>query len=150
MECPSKLQQPQRPGKPGTMAPGASGHGGAGGKTTSGSSSDPFSTEGGAGDGSSWADLVSCAEAREGTCKRKRTDTDQQVPGCPFLLGTKEARKEAMGAVYEHTAGLEPPQNNITLAAISAHHPNLTPAAAKAVVSQVLCMIAEYHLACAA
>ena len=73
MEHPSKLQQPQRPSKPGATAPGTSGCGGAGGQMTSGSSGKPFSIEGGAGDGSSWFEQVSHAEAREGACKRKRT-----------------------------------------------------------------------------
>ena len=54
-----------------------------------------------------------------------------------------------MGAIYKHTVSHELPQKNITSGAISAHHPNLTPAAVKVVVGQVLCMIAKYHLACA-
>ena len=54
-----------------------------------------------------------------------------------------------MGAIYEHAAGQEPPQKNITSRAISAYYPNFTPAAVKAVAGQVLCMIAKYHLACA-
>ena len=54
-----------------------------------------------------------------------------------------------MGAFYEHVAGQELPQKNIALRAISAYYPNLSPAAVKAVVGQVLCMIAKYHLACA-
>ena len=40
---------------------------------------------------------------------------------------SEEARKEAMGAIYEHVAGQEPPQKNIALRAISAHYPNFTP-----------------------
>ena len=132
MECPSRLQQPLRPSKPETMAPGTSGHGGAGDKTTSGHSDDPFLMEGGAGDGLSWADKVSRAEAREGTHKRKRTETNQPAPGCPFPLVSEEARKEAMGAIYEHKVGQEPPKKNIASAALSAHHSNLTPVAVKA------------------
>ena len=54
-----------------------------------------------------------------------------------------------MSAIYEHMAGQEPPQKNITSWAISAYYPNFTPAAVKTVASQVLCMIAEYHFACA-
>ena len=54
-----------------------------------------------------------------------------------------------MGAIYEHTAGQEPPEKNISSRALSAYYPNLTPAAVKTVVGQVLCMIAKYHLACA-
>ena len=144
MECPSKLQQPQRPNKP-----GASGHGRAGGQTTLGSSSGPYSMEGGAGDGSSWFEQVVCKEAGPGASKRKKTDAKQQAPGHPFPLRSEEARKEVMGAIYEHAAGRELPQKNIASRAISAYYPDLTPAAVKAVVGQVLCMIAKYHLACA-
>ena len=149
MEHPSELQQPQRPNKPGATAPGASECSRAGGQMTSGSSGEPSSMEGGAGDGSSWYDQVTHKEARKGACKRKRTDTDQQAPGCPFPLGSELDSKEAMGAIYEHMAGQEPPQKNITSRAISAYYPNFTPAAVKTVASQVLCMIAKYHLACA-
>ena len=102
-----------------------------------------------AGDGLSWHEQVTCKEAKNKANKRKRTDTDQLAPGCPFSLGSEEARKEAMGAIYEHVMGQEPPQKNIALRAISAYYPNFTPTAVKTVVSQVLCMIAEYHLACA-
>ena len=144
MEHPSKLQQPQRPNKP-----GASGCCRAGGRMTSGSSSGPYSMEGGAGDGSSWFEQVVRKEARPGASKRKKTDAKQQAPGCPFPLRSEEARKEAMGAIYEHAAGRELLQKNIASRAISAYYPNLTPAAVKAVAGQVLCMIAEYHLACA-
>ena len=42
-----------------------------------------------------------------------------------------------------------PPQKNIALRAISAYYPDFTPAAVKTVAGQVLCMIAEYYLACA-
>ena len=72
---------------------------------TSGSSGGLSSMEGGARDGSSWFEQVTCEEAGPGACKRKKTDAKQQAPGCPFPLGSEEARKEAMGAIYEHMAG---------------------------------------------
>ena len=149
MEHPSELQQSQRPNKPGATAPGASGHSRVGGRMTSGSLGEPSSMEGGAGDGSSWFEQVTHEEARQGACKRKRTDTDQQAPSHSFPLRSEEARKEAMGAIYEHMAGQELPQKNIALRAISTYYPNFTPATVKAVAGHVLCMIAEYHLACA-
>ena len=149
MEHPSEFQQPWRPSKPGALAPGASGHSGVGSQMTSGSSGEPSSMEGGAGDGSSWYDQVTHEEARKGACKRKRTDTNQQAPGHPFLLGSEPDRKGAMGAIYEHMVGQELPQKNIASKAISVYYPTFTPAAVKTVASQVLCMIAEYHLACA-
>ena len=54
-----------------------------------------------------------------------------------------------MDAIYEHMAGQEPPQKHLASRAISTYYPNFAPTAVKTVVSQVLCMIAEYHLACA-
>ena len=130
------------------MAPGTSGSSGAGGLITSVSSGESSWMEGGAGDGSSWFDRVTGAEAGPGASKRKKTDAEQQAPGRPFALVSEEARREAMGIIHEHTVGQEPSQKNIASRAISAYYPDFTPAAVKGVVSQVLCMIAEYHLAC--
>ena len=149
MEHPSVLQQPQRPNRQGAVAPGTSESSRAGGLMTSESSSKSSWMEGGAGDSSSWFDWVTCTEAGPGACKRKKTDAEQQAPGRPFPLASEEARKEAMSIIYDHTAGLEPSQKNIALRAISAYYPDFTLATVKGVVSQVLCMIAEYHLACA-
>ena len=105
--------------------------------------------EGRAGDGTSWDDLVTCTEVSPGACKRKKTDAEQQAPGYPFPLASEEARKEAVGIIHEHPKGLEPSQKNRALRAISAYYLDFTPAVVKGVVSQVLCVIAEYHLACA-
>ena len=102
-----------------------------------------------AGDDPSWFEQVTHEEAKKAACKRKRTDTKQLAPGHPFPLVSEEARKEAMGVIYKHAVGWEPSQKNITSRAISAYYPDFTPATVKAVASQVLCMIAEYHLACA-
>ena len=54
-----------------------------------------------------------------------------------------------MGIIHEHAAGLEPSQKNIASRAISAYYPDFTLATVEGVASQVLCMIAKYHLACA-
>ena len=149
MEHPSALQQPQRPNRPGAMGSGAYGSSRVGRPMTSESSGGSSWMEGGAGDGSFWFEWVTRAEAGPGACKRKKTDVEQQAPGCPFPLISEEARKEAMGVIYKHVAGREPSQKNIASRAISAYYPDFTLATVKAVVSQVLCMIAEYHLACA-
>ena len=149
MECPSELQQPQKPSKPGATATGASGHNRAKGQSTSRSSGEPSPMVDGAGDGQSWYEQVIHKDARKNANKRKRTDTDQQAPGHHFSLGSEPDRKEAMSAIYEHVVGQEPPQKNISSQVISTYYPNFTPTAVNTVVSQVLCMIAEYHLACA-
>ena len=148
MAHPSELQQLQKPNKPGAAATGASGHNRVGGQSTSGSLGEPSPMVGRAGDGPSWYEQVTHKDARKNANKRKRTDTDQQAPGHPFSLGSEPDRKEAMSAIYEHMVGQEPPQKNIASRAISAYYPNFTPTAVKTVVSQVLCMKVEYHLAC--
>ena len=51
-------------------------------------------------------------------------------------------------AVYKHVAGREPPHKNIASAAISAYYLDFTPGRVRTLASQVLCMIAEYHMAC--
>ena len=149
MEHPSELQQPQKPKKPGATATGASWCNRAEGPSTSRSSGEPSSMMGRAGDGQSWYEQVTHEDARKNANKRKRTYTDQQAPGRPFSLGSELDRKEVMSAIYEHVAGQELPQKKIASWAISTYYPNFTPTAVKTVVSQVLCMIAEYHLACA-
>ena len=116
---------------------------------TSGSSVESSWMEGRDGDSPSWFDLVTCAEAGPGACKRKKTDAEQQAPGHPFPLASEEARKEVMGIIHEHVVGLEPSQKDIASRAISAYYPDFTLATIKGVASQVLCMIAKYHLACA-
>ena len=116
---------------------------------TSGNSGEPSWMEGGVGDSASWDDLVTHTEAGPGACKRKKTDAEQQAPGCPFPLASEEARKRAVAIIHEHTKRLEPSQRNIASRAISASYPDFTPVTVKGVASQVICMIAEYHLACA-
>ena len=148
MECPSEFQQPQKPNKPGATATCASGCKRAEGQSTSRSSGEPSPMVGRAGDGQSWYDQVTHEDARKNANKRKRTDTEQQAPGHPFSLGSKLDSEEVMSAIYEHVVDQEPPQKNITSLAIRTYYPNFTPAAVRTVASQVLYMIAEYHLAC--
>ena len=116
---------------------------------TSGGFGESSWMEGGVGDGASWDDRVTHTEAGPDACKRKKTNAGQQAPGHPFPLASEEVRKEAMSIIHEHTVGLEPSQKNIASRAISAYYPDFTLATVEGVVSQVLCMIAEYHLACA-
>ena len=101
------------------------------------------------GDGTSWDDLVARTEAGPGASKRKKTNAGQPASHHPFHLTSEEAREEAMGTIHEHAKGLEPSWRNIALRAISASYPDFSPAAVNGVVSQILCMISEYHLACA-
>ena len=143
------LQQQQRPSGRGAVAPSATRNSGVRGPMASESPSKSSWMGGEAGDDASWDDLVTRTEAGPGASKRKKTDAGQHAPGLPFTLASKEARKEAMGLIHEHTAGMEPSQRKIASRAISAYYPDLIPAVVEGVASQVLCMITEYHLACA-
>ena len=91
MEHPSTLQQQQRPSRQGTVAPSTTGNSRARGPMTSEGSGKSSWMEGGAGDGASWDDLVTHAEASPGASKRKKTDAGQPTPGCPFPLASEEA-----------------------------------------------------------
>ena len=148
IELPSTLQQLQRPNRLGAATPGTSGSSGAGGQTTSESSGEASWMEGRAGDGSSWFDQVTCEEARPGACKRKKTNAGRQAPGCSFPLVSEEARQQAMDSIHEYVADRVPPEKNIATRLIEAYYPDFAPATVKGVAGQVLCMIAEYHLAC--
>ena len=149
MECPSALQQPQRPNRQGASAPGTTGSSGLGDLMTSGSSGESSWMESRAGNDSSLFEQVTHAEAGPGACKRKKTDAEWQAPSRSFPFASEEAMKGAMGIIHGHAKGLEPSQKNIASRAISAYYLDFTPAAVEGVASQVLCMIAEYHLACA-
>ena len=124
MECPSVLQQSPRPNRPGAAASGTSGSSKAGHTTTSESSGESSWMEGRVEDSSSWFDWVTRMEARPGACKRKKTNPEQQASGRPFPLISEEARKEVMGAIYEHVAGQELPQRNVASRAISTYYPD--------------------------
>ena len=149
MEHPSTLQQQQRSDRQGATAPRTTRNSGARDPMTSEGSGESSWMEGGVGDGASWDDLVAHAEAGPGASKRKKPDAGQPASHCLFPLASEEAREEAMGTIHEHVKGLEPSQRNIASRAISASYPDFSPAAVNGVVSQVLCMISEYHLACA-
>ena len=143
------LQQQQRSNRRGAMAPSATRNSKARGPTTSEGSGESSWMEGGAGDSTSWDDLVARAKAGPGASKRKKTNAGQPTSHRPFPLTSEEAREEAIGTIHEHAKGLEPSQRNIVSRAISASYPDFSSAAVNGVASQVLCMIPEYHLACA-
>ena len=142
------LQQQQRPSRQGATATSTTRNSGVRCPMTSEGSSESSWMEGRVGNGTFWDDLVTRAEAGPGASKRKKTDAGQPTPHRPFPLASEGARKEAMGLIHEHAVGLEPPQKNIASRAISAYYPDFTPAAVEGLASQVLCMIAKYHLAC--
>ena len=66
----------------------------------------------------------------------------------PYLIGTVPARREAIGQIYNHVAGKEPPPCNVASEAIRAYYPGIEAQTLKTWACQVLCMISEYHMAC--
>ena len=71
-----------------------------------------------------------------------------ESPVPPYPVGTVEARKEAIGHIYDRVAGKEPPMHNITSRALRAYYTRVDPQTLSTWACQMLCMIVEYHMAC--
>ena len=69
-------------------------------------------------------------------------------PGPPYPVGTAEERKEAIRHIYNRVAGQEPPKHNIAFRALRAYYTRVDPRTLNTWACQILCMIAEYHMAC--
>ena len=92
----------------------------------------------GAGDGRSWYDWsIQEAEQEEGGSQ-----------GPPYPIGPMPARWGAMSQIYESMTCKDPPPGNITSEAIQAYYSGVEVWTVKTWACQVLCMIAEYHMAC--
>ena len=68
--------------------------------------------------------------------------------GPPYLIGTAQARREALGQIYNHVDGKDPPPHNIASEALRAYYSGGDPRTLKTWACQILCMISEYHMAC--
>ena len=68
--------------------------------------------------------------------------------GPPYPIGTAQVRQEAIGQIYNHVAGKDPPPCNVASEAIRAYYPRIEARTLKTWACQVLCMISEYHMAC--
>ena len=68
--------------------------------------------------------------------------------GPPYPIGTTQVRREAIGQIYDHVAGKDPPPCNVASEAIWAYYPRIEAWTLKTWACQVLCMISEYHMAC--
>ena len=66
----------------------------------------------------------------------------------PYPIGPSPARWEAVSQIYEYVAGRDPPPSNVASEAIGAYYPGIEAQTVKTWACQVLCMIAEYHMAC--
>ena len=71
-----------------------------------------------------------------------------EPPVPPYPVGTVEARREAIGHIYDRVAGKEPPSHNIASRALRAYYTGADPQTLSTWACQMLCMIAEYHMAC--
>ena len=113
-----------------------------GGKTqaaSGGPSNHPSSkTGGGDGTGSDWYQMY----------LRETQGWASEPPAPPYPVGTGEARREAIGHIYGRVAGKEPPISNVTSRALRAYFTRVDPETLNTWACQILCMIAEYHMAC--
>ena len=71
-----------------------------------------------------------------------------EPPVPPYPVGMAEARKEAIDHIYDRVAGKEPPSHNIASRAMRAYYTRVDPQTLSTWACQMLCMIAEYHMAC--
>ena len=79
---------------------------------------------------------------------RKTQGRISEPPGPPYPIGTAEVRWEAVGQIYDQVAGKEPPLHNIASEALRAYYTRVDPQTLSTWACQILCMIAEYHMAC--
>ena len=94
----------------------------------------------GAGDGA-WADWYqrTLHGAEGGT---------SELQGPPYPIGTAQTRQEAIGQIYNHMDGKDPPPHNIASEGLRAYYSGVDPQTLKTWACQILCMISEYHMAC--
>ena len=71
-----------------------------------------------------------------------------EPPAPPYPVGMAEERREAIGHIYDRVAGKEPPSHNIASRAVRAYYTRVDPQTLSTWACQILCMIAEYHMAC--
>ena len=71
-----------------------------------------------------------------------------EPPGPPYPIEPAEVRREAVGQIYDRVDGKEPPSHNITSKALWAYYTRVDPLTLSTWACQILCMIAEYHMAC--
>ena len=95
---------------------------------------------GGAGDGTGtdWYEMY----------MRETQGRISEPPGPPYPIGPAEARREAVGQIYDRVDGKEPPSHNITSRALRAYYTRADPQTLDTWACQILWMIAEYHMAC--
>ena len=68
--------------------------------------------------------------------------------GPPYPIRTAQARREAIGQIYDQVDGKDLPSHNISSEALLAYYSRVNPQTLKTWACQILCMISEYHMAC--
>ena len=68
--------------------------------------------------------------------------------GPPYLIGTAEVRREAVGQIYDRVDGKDLPQHNIASEALRAYYTRVDPQTLNTWACQILCIITEYCMAC--
>ena len=68
--------------------------------------------------------------------------------GPPYLIGTAQVRREAIGQIYNHVDSRDLLPRNIAFEALQAYYSGVDPRTLKTWACQILCMISEYHMAC--
>ena len=106
----------------------------------SGGPVDPPPGRGGAGD-STWTDWYEMTIRRAG-------GGISEPQGPAYLIGMAEVRQEAVGQIYDRVDGKDPPPHNISSEALRAYYTRVDPQTLNTWACQILCMIAEYHMAC--
>ena len=71
-----------------------------------------------------------------------------EFQGPPYLIGTVQARWEAINQIYWCVDGKDPPPRNIASEALRAYYSGVDPQTLNTWACQILCMISEYHMAC--
>ena len=71
-----------------------------------------------------------------------------EPPAPPYPVRMVEVRREAVGQIYDRVEGKEPPSHNIASRALRAYYTRIDPQTLDTWACQILCMIAEYHMAC--
>ena len=71
-----------------------------------------------------------------------------EPPGPPYPIGTVQARREAIGQIYDRVDRKDPPPRNIVSEALWAYYTRVDPQTLNTWACQILCMISEYHMAC--
>ena len=120
-----KSSTPRQSGEPASSS-------GSGIPATSGGPSNLPPGRGGAGD-STWTDWYEMY-------MRKTQGRVSEPPGPPYPIGMAEARREAVGQIYDRVDRKEPPSHNIASEALRAYYTRVDPQTLSTWACQILCM----------